>query len=374
MILSKQLNTSKLVRPDDFASTNTIKLLDNGLVAYIPYRGLPIFTGIGQRVLDALEGELLTEAERIGFSQYRIPALMSNEDLRQGQEIGEQFRSKLIQLNEPLNDFHLLSTPEMLILRMSQYANLSHNSLPVNLSYSTDFFRNMRTQSFLTCRQFRIFGTLSILEDEKSLIKCRQDVENSVVKVFDRLGVKWINQALEHEKHAFELFYEYQERSRNHIADKQVMSVAMGYHYGSRFNVPVKYRDSRNKMQRPKIFTFGLAVNRLLNACFEACRDDFGFALAKSIRPFDVVVIANSKRDRALGQEAYGHFYDRRVRVALDDRYKMPVEDRLAFSRFIGSPVAILVNRGQYRMFERNSGNGSEIVSYSSIDEKFFRI
>lgn len=345
MRLSKQMFSSALVRPAAFETTSTLDLIGNGAVFHSPYRGVPVFTPLGARVLRGIEAVLTSEAEGAGFDFGALPSVVADEDLHRGAEVGEVFAEKLVRLGKPFEGFHLLSTPEMLMYRFSRADVLSHRALPVRLSYATDFFRNVpATRTLLTCRQFRMFGMLSIERDGEALSESLADARAAMQAAFHRLGVQTTTRPMPNERLGFATSYRHQSWDGGGAREKML---AMGYHYASQMRLPLKYRSAANANTPASIFTYGASVYRLTHAVFEAARDRQGFNLGNALRPFDTTVIPRTEADAQDAARIYAAGMRMGFRPALDDRFGLSAARRRAFSEYFGAPTSVEVHAGQ---------------------------
>jgi prolyl-tRNA synthetase len=339
--------------PGGHTARPTSDLLTNGLVAELPYRGIPVYGPIGTAVLHTIEDMLQTALGCRGYAQVEIPSLMRTEDLEDGEPIGPQFASKIIATNDALKGYHLLTTPEMLFVRGAGQHLLSHRSLPVRRSYTANFFRNMATtRSLIVCRQFRIVGTVALERHESGVRNALDEAVAASAEVLAALGVP--THAIRQEwLHKVELLFPSDEgdtwvdSAGNGAAAKvKELSLAIGYQYAAGSPLPLRYRSETNRNAPVLMATYGLCSNRLLHSVFEASKDEHGFALPAAVRPFDAVVVAQNDRARGKARRLSERLSRAGLRVGLDDRTTMSVNDRQRFAEYAGAAAVAVVAAG----------------------------
>lgn len=350
----RQLFSRSMLRPADFASQRTSHLLSNGLVAMLPYNGIPFYSPLGLTVLDRVERVIAREGERAGFWRVQIPSVMADEDLEAGEPVGEIFAAKITRLSGDLKGHHLLTSPEMLFARLLVAGAVSYRSLPIRHGYTTTLVRQMPTvRGFLTSREFRVYGGVSIDPDPQATqvaLERMIDLTQTTLRHWDvELLVK-----REPDGH-FELGYPTEEGDVA-IDGRRALSIAIGFRYGAQLDLPLPYRDAANVNRLATMATFAAGSHRMLYAIFDRWRDEHGFALPASVRPADVVVVP--KLGRALDDSAAlaSGLGSRGARAAIDDRIGLGTAQRVAFAEHIGAAAAVLVDRGACSVIVRASG------------------
>ena len=348
--LSHQLNVSAFTVPQGWEARQTTKLLGSGLLAAGAGPGLVAYTGLGTQMLDRLETDCVAALAGRGFDQVQLPHVMSDEDLRRGDEVGEQFGRKFIHLSDPLGGYHLISSPETLVARLARGLELSYKGLPVRLCYRTSIFRNMtETRSFITCREFRVVGAMTFhSQDTRS-----QDIQDEVSEAaaaFAEVAAAWgVPTAQIGKPDVNELGYldaaEGDMRVDVGGRRRRALSLSVGYQYGRGGDFPATYRAADNHLSHPQVMTIALCTNRLLYSAFDATRDEHGFALTSASRPFDVAVLPRSQEDAGTAAELASRLTDRSLRVALDDRAGRRLAARAAFASYLGTPLSLVVHR-----------------------------
>jgi prolyl-tRNA synthetase len=351
MRLSTQLNAGALRAPRGFQQLSTLKLISSGLFFSLPFRGVPVFSGMGLTLMRNIERMAMEEAGRLGFSETHLPAIVDEALLSDGEDVGETFASKLIKVSIRTGSFQLLATPEMFLVRQASRAVLSYRSLPIRVCYNADFFRDMpTTRSFVTCRQFRVFGMLS-MEKDRAGIQRAQDTTGEFEKIFfSRLGLPY---RVEAEANGFETFLELGKGMTGLEHDE--LSVSMGYHYAREKSIPCRYRTENNRNRALQVWTYGISLNRIFLAVLDSARDELGFALPPHLRPFDVAVVPSRSTDEELAWSTYQQLLARRVRPFMDDRSKSSRSERRAFSQYVGCPYTAVVESGGVLWYKRGS-------------------
>lgn len=348
MLFSKQLNSSILAVPSEWSTRRTSALLDNGLLALGVGSGLVAYTSLGAGILERIESLILAELALLDYDCVAIPHIMSDADLNSGQDVGVQFLSKIMHLDKAMPGHHLITSPEMMFGRWASTFEISHRTLPIRLCYRTSIFRRMReTRSFLTCREFRVVGALSFLPHQSDAADVREELAR-VTAAFRRAGEALAAPLIEMRGNTeSELGYVCSEgdvRASINGCERTALSISVGYDYARNLAFPMPYRDVDNGQRTPQVMTVALCANRLMYACFDSARDDLGFALAATVRPFDVVVVPRSRRDVEQAQLLATRARNLGLRVGHDERVNRTVGARTAFSAYIGAPASVLVH------------------------------
>lgn len=350
----RQLFSRLMLRPPDFAQRRTSHLLSNGLVALLPYTGVPLYSPLGLRVLDHIERSIAREGERVGFWRAQVPSVMADEDLDAGEPVGEIFASKITRLSGDLEGYHVLTSPEMLFARMLVAGAVSHRSLPIRHGYTTTLVRQMPTvQGFLTSREFRVYGSVSIDPDPPATRVALDQMINLTRAALRRWDVELLIKR-KPDGH-FELGYATEEGDMT-IDGRRALSIAIGFRYGAQLDLPLPYRDATNADRLATMATFAAGLHRILYAIFDRWRDQHGFALPASVRPADIVIVPKLARALDDADTLASALIDQDVRVAIDDRVGLATAQRAAFAEHIGAHT-VLVDRGACAVVVRGSGS-----------------
>lgn len=337
--------------PPNYDHLPTSDLLTNGLVADLPYPGMPSYSPIGAPVLHSIERQLQTALSNCGYVQVELPSLVSDSDLHAGDSVGPQFASKLLAVSN-LPGYHLLSTPEMLFTRLFRTKLRSYRDLPLRRSYTASFFRRAPAmKALLICRQFRIVGIAAMELDSVGVLASLNAAVDACTAVLSSLGVETVH-LNGGEAARLEMCYPTTEgdiwigsaenRSR-------ALSLGIGYEYASGSRLPIRYRNAANRNSSPRMATFGLCSNRALHCVFDACRDQWGFALPRSVKPYDAVVIPRGTSSATRAVRVSAELQSAGLRVGLDDRYSMATTVRQSFAHYIGADAAIVVAEDDVR-------------------------
>lgn len=358
--LSNQLFKAGLRVPAGFRHIRTSALLNRGLVAWSAYPGIPIYAPIGAAVLAQIESELIRQATKVGFDRVQIPSIMRNSDLSAGEPVGKQFHGKIMFLRGLLDGYHLLTSPEMVLAMATEASTLSHRNLPIQVSYATDIFRQVSdTTSFLRCRQFRVFGCLSIgvaaADIHRYLTEMVALTESALAKFQIKAQALWVDEP----KHV-ELLYacpegdtRIDEPSRKEGRAK-ALSIAVGSHYAAGRNLPVRYHTSSNMRRPVMVASYAVCTNRLLYAAFDQHRDELGFCLPALLRPFDVVLIPCDSSCRETAVRLCELALDAGYRAVVDDRFSMRIDQRMDFAAYVGAPVTLHVAEAMVSYVQRD--------------------
>lgn len=372
MRLSKQFLGSALpAAPTDDLKTSG--MLTDGLVAHFTGAGIPLYMPVGKAILDKIEGILRDEADNHGFDQIEIPAIMGNDLLEDGQEVGELFRSKFMVLTDRMEGYHLLSTPEMLFVKLASSTLLSHRQFPIRQVYMSDFFRQIHdAQSILKGKQFRIFGGISLEKDVAGVEAGLAQFRTMTEAAFNRMGLPF---HVERQRGPLdcEYFYLTDKEGDNLVLpgiDKEnrvkALSLAMAYHYAEGKPLPMRYRDAANQNAKPQLVTYGLGTQRLLYCVMDHFRDDKGFNLPENLRPFDSAVIPRSEKEAEVAEQVYVLLKKAGQSVALDDRYRYRGSDREKAADYKGCGNKVVVAPDAITIKDRS---GATICEFANLNE-----
>lgn len=370
MRLSKQfLGTS--LPPQNHNGLRTSELLTDGMVAHFSAAGIPFYMPVGKSILDNIESILHNEAENHGFSAIEIPAIMGNDLLEDGQDVGELFRSKFMVLTDRMEGYHLLSTPEMLFVKLAGTTLLSHRQFPIRQVYMSDFFRQIHdAQSILKGKQFRVFGGISLERDKEGVTDGLASFRSMTEAAFNRMGLPF---HVERNRGVLdcEYFYLTDNEGDNLVlpgisTEERVkaLSLAMAYHYAQDKKLPMRYRTEKNDNARPQLVTYGLGTQRLLYCVMDHYRDEKGFNLPAELRPFDLSVIPRSDREKGTAERVYGIVKAAGYKVCLDDRYKFRGSDRESAADYMGCGYKVAVSSDSISLLSRD---GVNIVTFPDI-------
>ena len=133
----------------------------------------------------------------------------------------------------------------------------------------------------------------------------------------------------------------------------KALSLAMYYHYSVDGPLRLKYVNPENKKVKPLFLTYGLGTQRTLFSIMDANRDQYGFDLPKCLRPFDYVLIPLHQKLKPYANMTYERMKSLGLRVALDDRTNISVDNRQKCSQFLSCPTNILVTDKGFKVYNR---------------------
>ncbi len=359
MFLSKQININNYNLREPFNQQPTENLLNDILFCF-DTNAIPLLTPLGIKIVRNMENTMMDIADNYGMEQIEPPTIIDNNVLEQGQEIGQQFRSKIMYLSGKMEGFHLMMTPEPLFIKVLSDNNLSHSQLPLRYVYSTNFYRNMADpRHFLRGKQFKMFGGFSVDTDRNSLIKSSEMFDSLTQSIFSTFRLPFYKQD-NGDKLMAEYFY-LSEAGKENVYLPQIdeskktkaLSLAMYYHYTTDKPVKLKYTNSENKKVKPLFLTYGMGTQRTLFSIMDANRDEYGFNLPECLRPFDYVVIPLQQKLKPLANMTYERMKSLGLSVAVDDRTNVSVINRQKCSQFLSCPTNIIVTDNGYKIYNR---------------------
>ena len=357
MRLSKQLFSSEMRLPSDFSTTRTSDLLENGVFVYFRDPGIPFYLPIGRRVLSKMERIFLKESRSLGMEHIEIPAILRDETLEEGESITDTFKARIVRLNNSsLNGYHVLTTPEPMMLDLAKHSLQSHHQLPLRLVYNVEVIRGVqKPKGVLKGRQFKAFMGNSFDADATSLKESSQLFGSLSERIFSLLGIDVYRREGMDGKD-IEHFY-FAEEGDNLLMPEiepthrlKALSLAMTYHYNPTKKSGVRFRNRQNKNSHIVYETFGLGTQRTFYALFDSHRDDQGFRLPNSVAPFPVSIIPVKSQDLEDAERLYQSIP---TEAMLDDRKNVTFAEKARFSDYVGIPYKVMVGDGNYTIKDR---------------------
>lgn len=319
--------------------------------------GFPLYSPLGTLLLNRIEQDVLKWMLGEGYPEIRLPTVLADRALNNGEPVGPQFASKVMALESP-SGRHLLTTPEMLLIHTASIS--TYRDLPYRRSYVSSFFRNMKTtKPLLIGREFRIAGLVGFHATAG-------EVADALIDVLEitALLAKWgiAGEVLDHPSGGHELVVSSSAgdvwASEDGGTRTRALSLAVGYHYSPEVARGPRYRTEQNRNARAEILTFGICTNRVLFATFDQARDDLGFRLPARFRPFDLVVIPVAPGDVETAEQIAGTATDRCCATAVDDRLALRTASKAEFAFYIGTPQVLVVAGDSTRLLKRGDGEG----------------
>ena len=357
-------------KPADYSCRRTSSLLEEGIFTYFRDPGVPFYMPFGKKILIKMQNIFLEESEKSGIPCIEIPLIVKDEILEEGEEITNTFGERIVRLNnDNLRGYHLLTTPEPMMLDLASISLHTFNQLPIRFVYNVDVVRGLkRPAGILKGRQFKVFMGNSLDEDEKSLEESLNLFEQLSDNIFGRLGIPTYKRRCVKEI-GVEHFYfgaEGENLAMPEINPQErvkALSLSMGYHYSPRGRVKAKFRNQQNKNSRVLYCTYGLGTQRTFYALFDSHRDERGFNLPLELVPFQFSLIPVRPDDNEAIEGVYKSIRDRAI---LDDRRNLLFGEKVAFSDYVGVPWKIIYGNGHYTLKSRD-----ELISrvFNSTEE-----
>lgn len=375
MLLSKQININNYNLSEPFSNQSTEDLLNTILFRY-DSNAIPFLTPIGKTIIQNMENTMLAEANRHGIEPIELPTIVDNAVLEQGQEMGEQFRSKIMYLQGNMEGFHLMMTPEPLIINVLADNNLSHTQLPLRYMYASNFYRDMADpRNFLRGKQFKMFGAFSVDADISSLKQSAEVFDSMTQAIFSTFNLP-VHKHDDPNKFMSEYFYLSEAGKENAYLPEidptkktKALSLAMYYQYTTDKPLKLKYRNNENKKAKPLFLTYGMGTQRTLFAIMDANRDQYGFNLPECLRPFDYVLIPLKQEQKPLANKTYYRLQNMGLKVALDDRTNVSVTNRQTCSQFLSCPTNIIVANNGFKVYDRKLQKIAEVEDFDRLYE-----
>lgn len=381
MRLSKQLFSSEIKKPEGHQNKKTSSLLEDGTFSFYKDPGVPFYLPIGKKILDNAQSIFSDESEKLGMLQIEIPSIMKDNVLEKGQKIEDTFNEKTISLlNENLKGYHLITTPEPMLLDLASVSLFSHNQLPIRFVYDVDVVRGIKKpKGILKGRQFKTFMGNSFDKDKNSLEESLETFGQLSDNIFERLGIETYKRRNKGGSY-IEHFYFCSEGENLPMPEidpeerVRAMSLSMTYNYKPGKNLRANFRDKNNKNSDALYGTFGLGTQRVFYALFDSHRDERGFNLPLELSPFKYSVIPLKKKDNKIANEIYSQIKDN---ACLDDRKNKLLGERASFSDYIGIPWKIIVGNGEYTLknreesLEKRFNDKKCLLNYLSKDFSF---
>ena len=362
MLASKQLFWDKYGIPNNVPIMKTSELIEACCLCYFVEPSAPIYLPIGQIIIDKINLQIDNIAYDHGVNKITIPILVKNETLKFGEPIKDSFCKQIMSLKKPLNDFHILFTPEPIIIQLAKQNLLSYRQLPIRICLTSDVFRIINdTKGILKSREFLTFMGLSIdpnniVQDESIAI-----FSSMTSRIFSLLHVntRKCNRATGINEEFYYIGTEGEYISLPEVDTTQktiCLSLAMTYKYCPNSQISVRFRNESNLKQPILITTYGLGLQRLFYAILDSCRDDFGFNIPEILRPFKISIIPKKRADFKTSFEIYHSLQKHIGKCFFDDRFQHSSGKRSAFSDNIGIPKKIIVNDNTLTVNERGIG------------------
>ncbi|CDG15949.1 aminoacyl--tRNA ligase-related protein [Xenorhabdus doucetiae] len=354
MRLSKQLFPDKYRLPKLIDENSTRSLLNSGPFYQMVERGLPLFLPIGNKIMTAIEQSCIKEAELFDYNHIDMTQMIPTNILSLGEQFSEGFLDQFIFLKGKMERYHLLSTPEPLLLNFMREGLLSYRQLPLKMMFSAKFYRQLsQVHSILKTREFKMLAGACLYEFNKNSQSFKHLFHDYMLHLSDLYSLP-IEYKINHDKKFNEYFYLHPDGDEKY-GDVSAISLSMAYEYGQDKKVYARYCSKDNKKMNAKFVTFGLGLQRLFFAILDNCRDKKGFNIPKHLRPFDICIIPQRSEDLKYCQELVNILHTPPDRVLIDDRSKVKSSDKERFADYLGIPQKLLIHKHEVIVSHRDS-------------------
>ena len=374
MKLKNVPHSNNLKKPKDIQNKNTSDLLEDTVFFYYKNPGLPHISPIAEKILSNMREVFEDELSKFGASKINIPKYMKRNLMDKGEKINKTFEEKFIDLKQPMENYMILTTPEMEVLDYIGQSEHSYKNLPLKVFFNLDILRPIKKpKGILKSRQFEVFNMLSIDEDNSSFKERINEYETISENIFNQLGISYkkVNDM------DFDVEYYYEGNEGDNVdlgEDKKVkaLSLSMGYKFEPK-NSLVRIISKNNNKIDPIISTFGIGLERTLYSCADMSRDRFGFSFPERIRPFDGSILLLNKTEDEIkyGNELYDKLKNAGYEICLDDRLSVNKKEKYELSEYIGTKNKILLYNNSYVVKDRNNEELREYGDISSLIDNF---
>ena len=362
MKLSKQVLQEKLRVPNNWQEMPPYKLIEElGLVTF-PQAGLPLFTPLGQRIINRINTRLRSLANLEDMDELHLPRIYPTTLLEESGKL-QEFEGEILKLQDPMDGYALTATTEEIVLSFLAGNLKSYRQLPLRSFKIQDAFRFVeRPKGILKSREFTGFDVVSVDRDIPSYLASLESfyrimntllvdlgVTPTVVKGEDSMSVEYLFKCSDGEKREQDSVTEVR------LEEGRYSSLGMGYPYNRATNFPLSFNNADNTQEVPVVGTFGIGVQKCLHAAICANLDHLGIAFPEPVRPFDysvLVVDSSAKDQQAFGESIYRQLKERDRSVYLDDRVSKKLGEKASFSDFLGVGTKLVVGER-----EVSSGN-----------------
>ncbi|MBA4823461.1 proline--tRNA ligase [Pantoea ananatis] len=373
MRLSKQLFLEKYKLPKIINQHSTISLLNKGPFYQMIEKGIPLFLPIGNSIISSIENICIKEAGEFELNHIDMTQMVPTEILSLGEDFHQGFIDQFIFLKGKMERYHLLSTPEPLLINFLKEGLKSYRQLPIQMIFIAKFFRQLNSvNSILKSREFRMLAGACLYDCDKNSSSAIENFHLYTMHIASFFDLN-LNHTFRKEISFMEYFYVHPDGEES-FNDKPAMSIAMSYEYGKEKKLLAKYCGLNNRKMNARFVTYGLGLQRLFFAIFDSCRDDKGFNLPKSIRPFDITIIAHTDSDIADCLEFSKSLNIPAERILIDDRKNATTDEKESFSDFLGIPQKVIVHNKNFLVKHRKYETLLEEAFQTSIIDPQKRI
>ncbi|XP_016134973.1 probable proline--tRNA ligase, mitochondrial [Sinocyclocheilus grahami] len=332
------------------------------------------------------------EMHAIGGQKVDMPALCSAELWKKSGR-WELMGKEMFRLLDRHNaEYCLGPTHEEAVTELfASQTTISYKKLPLLLYQVTRKFRDEQKPKFglLRGREFYMKDMYSFDIDEEAALHTYHSVCQSYGRIFDRLGLKWvqvqaatgnIGGTLSHEFQlpadigedqllvcgncGFSANIETMEPGQTECSQCQTgtLTESKGIEVGHTFYLGTKYSqafkalfvNASNVPAVAEMGCFGLGVTRILAASIEVMSSEDAICWPGLIAPYQVCVLLPKKGSKAneatqvaeeLAQSLGNSLPNLRGEVVLDDRVQMTIGKRLKDAKILGYPYVVVVGQ-----------------------------
>ena len=379
-----------------------IKKLASGLFTWMP---------LGLKVLKKIENIVRKEMDATGALEILMPAIQPS---KLWEETGrwDEYGNLLLKMSDRHDRLFCFGpTHEEVITDIVRSELNTYKQLPVNFYQIQTKFRDEIRPRFgvMRAREFLMKDSYSFHLDQPSMDDEYEKIGNAYDNIFMQLGLNYrkvradsgeIGGSTSHEYHVLaesgedkigycdeEDFAANVETIHGNTApDGGKLSFARGIEVGHIFQLGDKYSksmkcsvlDSTGKSVNLMMGCYGIGISRIVAASIEQNHDKSGIIWPKEIAPFEIIIIAITKKDDETvllkSNQIYNDFIKLGYEVALDDRSER-AGVKFAEAELIGIPYQIIVSeRGlknnTIELVERGK-DGNQDISIDAIKSYF---
>ncbi|MBI2026038.1 MAG: hypothetical protein HYT06_01510 [Candidatus Levybacteria bacterium] len=363
---------------------------------------------LGFRVVEKIKNIIRDELNKTGAQELLMPLLHPKDIWDQtGRWSDPDVKQIMYQFKDIHNkEYGLSFTHEEIVLDLLRKHTQSYKDFPVKIyHFSTKFRNELRVKSgILRTREFLMKDLYSAHESAEDLEKYYNEVKDTYVKIFARLGLKVIvteagggvfTKNVTHEFQVIhatgedEIIYcpggdfaqnveiatvkEGKECVLGHGPLKKVKTIEVGniFNFGQDMSkkMNITFTDRQGKQQYPYFASYGIGPTRILGTLAEIYNDENGLIFPKQVCPFDVHLISLNKNDQAgkiedeLEKNGFEVFYDDR---------DISAGEKFATADLIGIPVRLVVSKktGDKIEYKQRDKKETELLILEEILER----
>lgn len=392
--------------PRDEEAVNARLLIRAGFIDKV-MAGVYSFLPLGLLVLKKIEKIIREEMVRIGGVEILMPTLQPKtnwETTGRFKNYDSLFKFASFYSKQ---DFVLGPTHEEIISPLMKKFILSYKDLPRYVFQIQNKFRDeTRVKSgLLRGREFLMKDLYSFHPDAEDLDKYYEEVKNSYLKIFERVGIgakTYLTFAsggtFSEYSHEFqtltpageddiylcekclvavnkEIIKEQKycpQCGKDKFTAEKAVEVGNIFKLQTRYSEPfgLKYRTLSGKEKDVQMGCYGIGLNRLLGTIVEVFHDDQGIIWPRAVSPFSVHLIELSHRRTKTGSalKIYKSLQAKGIEVLYDDRSEATVGEKLVDADLLGIPWRAIVSEKTGDKIELKKRSGSQSVLVATDD------